>query len=154
MSDFIDSFSEIDNNNENTIIEENIILHDHIDDARSLLKKFNTIVNEDPIIVVDNDKKIRIMLSEIILTLNEQIKDLRLISEDLYVYTNSTKQLSDKIKPYCYRECSTSLEIFKKMSIMAENQSMSTEQVIINLEDIEKNINNLRRLYESIICNI
>lgn len=147
--DNIDTNQSIDN-----IDLENQVLQTHIDDVRNLLKKYNLSPNDDPHEVINNNQVIKQTLSEVILDINHQSNDLRIISDNLFSFTNNVKSLSNGVKPYCYNNCNSSTDIFKKISNDFSEYNLQIEHVIFKIEEIEKNIGKIRRLYDNIIHNI
>lgn len=131
--------------------EDDVRLNDHIDEVRSLMTKYNMMANEDPITVINNDKTLRILFSEIILTIKQQYNDMRQITDELFVYTENAKTLSEGKKPYLFSDCEKSTDIFKKMNSLLDNTNKKAEEITYNIEDIEKSLIKIRRLYESII---
>lgn len=129
-------------------------LNKHIDDVRNLLNKFNTHINDNPIEVINNDKTIRVMLSETILHSREQYNDLKLISDQLHAMENDTKLLSENTKPYYYKEYDTSTEIFKKMSTVLSDMAKHSDDIVYNIEELENKLLRMRRLYESILSKV
>jgi hypothetical protein len=142
------------------IVPENITdledptLTKHMDNLRDIFLKYKVKVNPNPLDIVNNDKNIRVLLSEIIIELKEQYLDIRHIADHLYIHTINAKQLSEGTRPYIYQECKTSSEIFNKMSnIMSENNK-KLEEISYNVEEIDHKIVKMRRLYESILSNV
>lgn len=126
----------------------------HIDDLRDLFIKYKVKVNTDPFEVINNDKAIRVSLSDIIINIKQQYLDIKHISDHLYIHSLNAKQLSEGSKPYIYQECNTSKEIFSKMSLSFEENYKKTEDIGYNIEEIEHKLIKMRRLYESILSNI
>jgi len=126
----------------------------HIDDLRDLFIKYKVKINDNPFDIINNDKSIRISLSEIIISIKQQYLDIKHIADHLYIHSLNTKQLSEGNKPYIYNECTTSKEIFNKMSILLEENTKKTEDIGYNIEEIEHKLIKMRRLYESILTNI
>jgi hypothetical protein len=129
-------------------------LTQHIDEVRKLLNKYNKETNDDPLVVIENDKKIRILLSEAIIELKNNQNDLHILNDTFYTQFNNFSNLHKGIKPYAYQDCKTSSEIFDKLSKEFEYYNNKTEQLIFLSESVEKNITTMRRLYESIIRNV
>lgn len=126
----------------------------HIDDLRDLFMKFKVKVNTDPYEVINNDKAIRVSLSEIIIDIKQQYLDIKHIADHLYVHSLNAKQLSEGNKPHVYQDCNTSREIFSKMSSIFEENTKKTEDIGYNIEEIEHKLVKMRRLYESILTNV
>lgn len=126
----------------------------HIDDLRDLFMKYKVRVNNDPFEVINNDKAIRVSLSEIIIDIKQQYLDIKHISDHLYIHSLNAKQLSEGNKPYIYQECNTSKEIFNKMSSIFEENTKKAEDIGYNIEEIEHKLIKMRRLYESILSNV
>lgn len=129
-------------------------LTQHIDELRDLFLKYKVQLNTDPLEVINNDKNIRIMLSEIIIEIKQYYLDIKHITDHLYIHTINTKQLSEGIKPYIYQECKTSSEIFSKLSNILNENTKKVEEISYGIEEIEHRLVKMRRLYESILSNI
>lgn len=129
-------------------------LTNHIDNLRDLFMKHKVKVNDDPFEVINNDKTIRVSLSEIIIDIKQQYLDIKHIADHLYIHSLNAKQLSEGNKPYIYQECSTSKEIFNKMATIFEENTKKTEDIGYNIEEIEHKLIKIRRLYESILTNV
>jgi len=126
----------------------------HIDEVRSLLKQYDITTEEDPIMVINNDKKARIMFSELILEIRQQQNDLRTLSDNLYVMMNNAKELSKGTKPFKYKDTQYSTDIFSKMHLEIEEFNHKSEHIILMSEEVEKKLILIRRLYESLVKNI
>lgn len=126
----------------------------HIDDLRDLFMKYKVKVNIDPYEVINNDKAIRVSMSDIIIDIKQQYLDIKHIADHLYIHSLNAKQLSEGNKPYIYQDCKTSKEIFNKMSSIFEENTKKTEDIGYNIEEIEHKLIKMRRLYESILSNI
>lgn len=126
----------------------------HIDDLRNLFKKYNVSINNDPFEVINNDKTIRVLLSDIIIDIKQQYADIKFIADHLYIHSLNAKQLSEGKKPYIYQDCNTSTEIFGKMVSQFEENNKKTEDIGYNIEEIEHKLIRMRRLYESILTNV
>ena len=114
---FIDDFSTP--NVENITELEDNNLTKHIDDLRDLFIKYKVKVNTDPYEVINNDKAIRVIMSDIIIDIKQQYLDIKHIADHLYVHSLNTKQLSEGVKPYIYQECHLFLKkIIKKQKIL------------------------------------
>jgi hypothetical protein len=152
MSSFIDDITTTSAEAINEL--EDHKLTKHIDDLRDLFMKFKVKVNTDPYEVINNDKSIRIALSEIIIDIKQQYLDIKHIADHLYVHSLNAKQLSEGSKPHIYQDCNTSKEIFNKMSIIFEENTRTAEEIGYNIEEIEHKLIKMRRLYESILTNV
>lgn len=153
MSSFIDNFNA--SNSGETITElEDHNLTKHIDELRDLFMKYKVKVNIDPYEVINNDKTIRVALSDIIIDIKKQYIDIKHVADYLYVHSLNAKQLSEGTKPYIYQECKTSSEIFNKMSQVFEENTKQIEDIGYNIEEIEHKLIKIRRLYESILSNV
>lgn len=126
----------------------------HIDELRDLFLKYRVSLNTNPLEVINNDKNIRVMLSEIIIEIRQHYSDIRHISDLLSIHTINTKQLAEGNKPYSYQECKTASEIFNKMSNVLNENAKKAEEVSYGIEEIEHKLVKMRRLYESILGNI
>lgn len=126
----------------------------HIDDLRDVFMKHKVKVNTDPYEVINNDKSIRVAMSDIIIDIKQQYLDIKHIADHLYIHSLNAKQLSEGNKPYIYQECKTSTEIFSKMSTVFEENTKKTEDIGYNIEEIEHKLIKMRRLYESILTNV
>ncbi len=151
MSTFIDDFNSIP---EPINDLEDHKLTKHIDDLRDLFMKYKVKINTDPFEVIDNDKIIRTILSDIIINIKQQYIDIKHISDHLYIHSLNAKQLSEGVKPYIYQECKTSTEIFNKMSKLFDENNKSVDDIGYNIEEIEHKLIKMRRLYELILTNI
>jgi hypothetical protein len=103
--------------------------------------------------VINNDRGIRIMMSEIILEIKQLQNDLRIVTDNIYIISTHSSQLSTGVKPHIYKDCINASDIFKKMSSEFEDLHMKSEQINLISENIEKQLTRLRRLYESVIKN-
>jgi hypothetical protein len=153
MDSFIDNFNSSTNIESITELEDENLTK-HIDDLRDLFMKYKTKINNDPFEVLENDKNIRIGFSNIIVDIKQQYLDIKHIADHLYIHSLNTKQLSEGEKPYIYKECNTSKEIFDKMSTLFNENYKTIENIGYNVEEIEHNLIKIRRLYESIITNV
>lgn len=126
----------------------------HIDDLRDLFMKYKVKINTDPFEVINNDKAMRVCLSEIIIDIKQQYLDIKHIADHLYIHSLNANQLSEGTKPYIYQECNTSKEIFNKMALIFEENNKKTEDIGYNIEEIEHKLIKMRRLYESILTNV
>lgn len=126
----------------------------HIDELRELFHKYRVKLNNDPLEVINNDKNIRVILSEIIIEIKQYYLDIKHITDHLYIHTINTKQLSEGTKPYIYQECKSSSEIFNKMSNILDENAKKVEEISYGIEEIEHKLVKMRRLYESILGNI
>lgn len=126
----------------------------HIDDLRDLFIKYKVKINSDPFEIINNDKTIRIILSDIIINIKQQYIDIKHIADHLYIHSLNAKQLSENTKPYIYMECKTSTEIFNKMSTLFDENHKVIEDIGYNIEEIENKLIKMRRLYESILTNV
>lgn len=151
-SSFIDDLSPIPTEAINEL--EDSKLTKHIDDLRDLFIKYKVKINDDPFEVINNDKTIRVVLSEIIIDIKQQYVDIKHIADHLYIHSLNAKQLSEGNKPYIYQECTTSKEIFNKMSNIFEENTKKAEDIGYNIEEIEHKLIKMRRLYESILTNV
>ncbi len=151
-SSFVDDLLPVNAENINEL--EDHKLTKHIDDLRDLFMKFKVKVNTDPFEVINNDKAIRVSLSEIIIDIKQQYLDIKHIADHLYIHSLNAKQLSEGVKPYVYQDCNTSKEIFNKMSSTFEENTKKVEDIGYNIEEIEHKLIKMRRLYESILTNI
>lgn len=129
-------------------------LTSHIDELRNLLNQFNLTSEEDPIKVIDSDKQLRIILSELILEIRQQQNDLQILKDNLYVLSNNTEELSNGNKPIKYKQIIYSSEIFGKIHTELEDMYKMSEHVIFLSDNIEKKLLLGRRLYESIVKKI
>jgi len=116
--------------------------------------KYKVKINKDPYEVINNDKEIRVMLSDIIIDIKQQYIDIKHIAEYLYIHSLNAKQLSEGDKPYIYQECTKSSDIFNKMSTIFEEHNKNIEEIGYNIEEIEHKLIKMRRLYESILVNV
>lgn len=151
-SSFIDDLAPVTNESISEL--EDVKLTKHIDDLRNLFMKYKVKINDDPFEVINNDKSIRVALSEIIIDIKQQYLDIKHIADHLYIHSLNTKELSEGNKPYIYKDCTTSKEIFNKMSILFEENYRKTEDIGYNIEEIEHKLIKSRRLYESILSSI
>lgn len=152
-SSFIDDITPVSNAESINDLEDHKLTK-HIDDLRNLFMKYKVKINSDPFEVINNDKAIRVSLSEIIIDIKQQYLDIKHIADYLYVHSLNAKQLSEGNKPYIYQECSTSTEIFNKMSNIFEEHNKKVEDIGYNIEEIEHKLIKMRRLYESILTNV
>ena len=152
MTSFIDDIAPVTTEAINEL--EDNKLTKHIDDLRNLFMKYKVKINDDPFEVINNDKAIRIALSEIIIDIKQQYVDIKHIADHLYIHSINAKKLSEGDKPYIYQECNTSKEIFSKMSSIFEENTRKTEEIGYNIEEIEHKLIKARRLYESILTNV
>lgn len=129
-------------------------LTNHIDNVRKMLQQNNTIINDNPGEVIENDKKIRILLSEIIINLNNKQNNLNILADNLYINHLQCEELSSGIKPYIFQEYNTSTEIFKKYSNFFNEYNLKINELIFLANTIEKDVTIVRRLYETIIQNV
>jgi hypothetical protein len=148
METFVDNIS-----TEQLAELEDVKLTTHVDKVRNLMKRYNTDINDDPIMVINNDRGIRIMMSEIILEIKQLQNDLRIVTDNIYIISTHSSQLSTGVKPHIYKDCINASDIFKKMSSEFEDLHMKSEQINLISENIEKQLTRLRRLYESVIKN-
>ena len=128
-------------------------LIEHIDDARNLLKNHNLINNTDPFQVIKYNEQIKVMFSESVVNIREIIQKVNLLADYNYVFGLNTQTLSNGNKPYNYDKCNTTLDIFKKMSDESNNHGCDIGVIEAELKEIEKNMINIRRLYELILNN-
>jgi hypothetical protein len=132
--------------------QEDTRLHEHISKIRSSVQKLKP--NEDPMVIINNDKALRILFSETILDIKRQYNDIKQIADELFSYTENTKILSEGKKPYLFSDCERSTDVFSKMNVLLDNTNKKAEEISYNIEDIEKSLVKIRRLYESIIVNV
>ena len=133
---------------------ENQILDKHIDDARNLLKSYNSKINDNNENFLDKDKNIRVMFSDILITLRNQINNINILNDIITINNSDIKKLSEGIKPYKYTDCKTSTDIFDKMFSINTKNVNEINDISNNITYIEKNINILRRNYEDIISKV
>lgn len=153
MMSFIDDFTPPATSENITELEDKNLTK-HIDDLRNLFLKHKIKINPDPFEVINNDKVMRVMLSEVIIDIKKQYIDIKHIADHLYIHSLNAKELSEGNKPYIYQECNTSKEIFNKMSGLFEENNKNIEEIGYNIEEIEHKMIRMRRLYESILTNI
>lgn len=151
---FIDNISTENISSENITELEDHNLTKHIDDLRDLFMKYKVKVNMDPYEVINADKNIRVSLSDIIIDIKQQYLDIKHVADHLYIQSLNAKELSEGVKPYLYKECKTSSEIFNKMSGIFEENTKKTEDIGYNIEEIEHKLLKIRRLYETVLTNV
>lgn len=145
--------SYFDNLKESSELEDKL-LNDHIEDARKLLQSYNLKVNDNNDILIEKDKNIRILFSDILINLRNQINNINILNDVIYTNNLDIKKLSEGVKPYLYSDCKSSTDIFNKMLLFSNKNVSEIENIVININNIEKDICILRRNYEYIISKI